>query len=174
MSRKSVLSDLHRICLKSRGKIVLLVRDIDYGLAIQDLAEHVYDIFEGRDSTFPAGIGLYPVGGAHRRKTLGLLRSIPKGKVTTYGEIAKLLDIHPRSVANYVAANPFPLIIPCHRVVRSDLKLGEYSCGQIIKGNLLIREGVGVDMDTGKLGGSSVLTSEELRELLLLRARPLR
>ena len=57
------------------------------------------------------------------------LVKIPKGKVKTYLDIAKAIG-KPRSfraVANAVGKNPYPLKIPCHRVIRSDGSLGGYS-----------------------------------------------
>ena len=57
------------------------------------------------------------------------LLKIPKGKVKTYLDIAKAIG-KPRSfraVANAVGKNPYPLKIPCHRVIRSDGSLGGYS-----------------------------------------------
>ncbi len=57
-----------------------------------------------------------------------LLR-IPRGQVVTYRELAKQAG-HPtaiRAVASAVGKNPLPVVIPCHRVVRSDGTLGGYS-----------------------------------------------
>ena len=57
------------------------------------------------------------------------IAKIPKGKTKTYKEIAIKIG-HPnsaRAVANACGRNPYPLIIPCHRVIRSDGGLGGYS-----------------------------------------------
>ena len=57
------------------------------------------------------------------------LKTIPKGKVKTYLDVAKGIG-KPRAfraVANAVGKNPYPLKIPCHRVIRSDGSLGGYS-----------------------------------------------
>ena len=57
------------------------------------------------------------------------LKTIPKGKVKTYLDVAKSIG-KPRAfraVANAVGKNPYPLKIPCHRVIRSDGSLGGYS-----------------------------------------------
>ena len=57
------------------------------------------------------------------------LMNIPKGEVKTYLDVAK--DIGKpkafRAVANAIGKNPYPIKIPCHRVIRSDGKLGGYS-----------------------------------------------
>ena len=70
------------------------------------------------------------------------LRKIPKGKVKTYLEVAKAIG-RPKSfraVANAVGRNPYPIKIPCHRVIRSDGTLGGYSGkGGIVKKRRLLR-----------------------------------
>ena len=57
------------------------------------------------------------------------LMKIPKGETRTYKDVAKAIG-HPnssRAVANACANNPHPIIVPCHRVIRSDGALGGYS-----------------------------------------------
>lgn len=83
--------------------------------------------------------------GPFERRVLEELRRIPKGQVRTYREVAARLG-HPtatRAVGNACARNPIPLLIPCHRVVRSDGGLGGYSLrgGVGLKRELLEREG---------------------------------
>jgi methylated-DNA-[protein]-cysteine S-methyltransferase len=62
-------------------------------------------------------------------KVWNYLKKIPKGKLRTYSQVAKAINkpIAVRAVANAIGKNPFPPIIPCHRVVRSDGSLGGYS-----------------------------------------------
>jgi O-6-methylguanine DNA methyltransferase len=59
------------------------------------------------------------------------IKMIPCGYITTYATIAKAIGQPQasRAVANACAANPVPLLIPCHRVIRSDGTLGGYSSG---------------------------------------------
>ena len=75
------------------------------------------------------------------RTVLQALRRIPAGQVRTYGEIARSLGkpAAARAVGTACARNPLPLLIPCHRVVRSDGKLGGYSMrgGVALKRQLL-------------------------------------
>jgi len=77
---------------------------------------------------------------------LDLVRRIPAGRVTTYGEIARALGKpkHWRVVANILSKNPHPVAIPCHRVVRSDGRIGGYIFGRKRKEELLRAEGVEV------------------------------
>ena len=79
-----------------------------------------------------------------------LLKLIPEGKVTTYSEIAKALNTRAwRAVGSAMAKNKNLLIIPCHRVVRSDGAIGQYALGADKKAELLLREGV--DVSNGKV-----------------------
>lgn len=87
--------------------------------------------------------------GPFERLVLERLRRIPKGQVRTYGDIAREIG-YPgaaRAVGNACAKNPVPLLVPCHRVVRSDGGLGGYSLrgGPALKRRLLAQEGVDMD-----------------------------
>ena len=73
------------------------------------------------------------------------IKKIPKGSVKTYKEIACIIGKpnSSRAVANACGKNPLIVLIPCHRVIRSDGSLGGYSgeCGIEKKKQLLIQEG---------------------------------
>ncbi|MBI4449534.1 MGMT family protein [Candidatus Uhrbacteria bacterium] len=77
-----------------------------------------------------------------------LLRKIPRGRVTTYGDIACAIGQRraARAVAQACARNPHPIVVPCHRVVRSDGRIGGYSGpgGVRQKIALLREEGIAV------------------------------
>jgi methylated-DNA-[protein]-cysteine S-methyltransferase len=76
---------------------------------------------------------------------LKLLRQIPAGKVTSYREIARALDSQAyRAVGRAMAKNRDLVVVPCHRVVCSDGKVGGYAKGVDQKIELLEREGVAV------------------------------
>lgn len=72
---------------------------------------------------------------------------IPAGKVTTYRQLAKAIGRPKawRAVANILSKNPHPIDIPCHRVIRSDGRVGGYIHGKKRKIELLKGEGVRVD-----------------------------
>lgn len=79
-----------------------------------------------------------------RHRVLAETGRIPRGKVRTYGSLAATAG-HAgaaRAVGAVMAANPFPLAIPCHRVVRSDGSLGGFGGGLALKRALLEREGI--------------------------------
>lgn len=71
-------------------------------------------------------------------------KEIPKGMIATYGEIAKAINCPnaSRAVGNALNKNPHPVVVPCHRVVRSDLSVGGFSKGTELKAFLLMQEGV--------------------------------
>ena len=72
------------------------------------------------------------------------LKTIPKGQTRTYKQVAVAIKEPKaiRAVANAVGKNPYPIVIPCHRVIRSDGKLGGYSGpgGLKLKKKLLNKE----------------------------------
>ena len=75
------------------------------------------------------------------------LMEIPYGRIVSYGDIADEIGVAgaARAVGQAVGANPLPIVVPCHRIVRSDGKLGGYSGGLRRKVALLAVEGVDVD-----------------------------
>ena len=78
------------------------------------------------------------------KKIYKKLLEVPKGKITTYGELAKAVGMKngQRAVGKIMNKNPFPVIIPCHRVVKSDGQVGGYAYGEEIKSSMLTREGI--------------------------------
>ncbi|MCX6817390.1 MAG: MGMT family protein [Candidatus Aenigmarchaeota archaeon] len=73
-----------------------------------------------------------------------LLRRVPRGKITTYGALAKAAGTHPRAIAMFMKHNPDPVKTPCYKVVRSDGSLGGYSGrgGVKTKAQLLRKDGI--------------------------------
>jgi methylated-DNA-[protein]-cysteine S-methyltransferase len=82
-----------------------------------------------------------------QRKVYREAMSIPYGAVETYGSLAQKIGCSgaSRAVGSALARNPFPLVIPCHRVVRGDGRLGGFSAGggSALKRKLLMLEGEG-------------------------------
>ncbi|PBO84809.1 MAG: cysteine methyltransferase [Thaumarchaeota archaeon] len=79
------------------------------------------------------------------------LLDVPKGQITTYGELAKAVGLKngQRVVGRVMNKNPYPVIIPCHRVVMSTGKIGGYAFGQDIKVKMLSDEGI--EISNGKI-----------------------
>ena len=88
-----------------------------------------------------------------QEKVLDALKKIPKGKVTTYSHLAKYLKKPKavRAVGTAVGKNPNLVKVPCHRVVRSDGKIGQYSGKGGTKGKIALLEKEGVKLKDGKI-----------------------
>jgi methylated-DNA-[protein]-cysteine S-methyltransferase len=82
---------------------------------------------------------------SYMRRVLNCTCLVPVGYVTTYGALTNVAGGSARSVGQVEASNPFPLVVPCHRVVRSDLSIGGYGSGKRIKLELLQREEQGYE-----------------------------
>jgi methylated-DNA-[protein]-cysteine S-methyltransferase len=107
----------------------------------KDLIDGVETALNTGDS---AGISVDMTGlGAFQQSVLEACATIPVGQVRPYGWIASEID-NPgsvRAVGTALGHNPIPLIVPCHRVVRSDGSVGNYAFGPDMKHDLLVREG---------------------------------
>jgi methylated-DNA-[protein]-cysteine S-methyltransferase len=57
------------------------------------------------------------------------MQRIPAGKTRTYGELARELESSPRAVGGACGANPIPLVVPCHRVIAADARIGGFMGG---------------------------------------------
>jgi methylated-DNA-[protein]-cysteine S-methyltransferase len=93
-----------------------------------------------------AGLNFEGFGGFARRVLLADCE-IPRGRVMTYGGLAAKLGLPggARAIGNALARNPFPIVIPCHRVIRNDGSLGGFGGGLPMKRTLLEMEGVVFD-----------------------------
>jgi len=89
-----------------------------------------------------AGIPLDISGTAFQLRVWKALRKIPAGRTASYAEVARAIRSPRavRAVARACASNPVAVLVPCHRVVRSDGGLGGYRWGEARKEQLLARE----------------------------------
>lgn len=78
------------------------------------------------------------------KEVYAVCRKIPKGKLSTYKAIAKAVDnpLAVRAVGNALHRNPYAPAVPCHRVIRSDGRIGGFAHGQKKKEALLRKEGI--------------------------------
>lgn len=83
---------------------------------------------EGRPGDLPLDLSSVT---PFRRRVLEIAATIPRGEVRSYGWLARRIGKPQasRAVGSAMATNPVPLIVPCHRVVRSDGHIGAYSLG---------------------------------------------
>ena len=95
------------------------------------------------------------VATAFQRRVWEALRSIPSGTTRTYSEVARLLGrpSATRAVARACATNPAAIIVPCHRVIRTDGSLGGYRWGLDRKKLLLDQERRNARSETGSAKG---------------------
>ena len=84
-----------------------------------------------------------------KEKVYSLVKKIPKGRVTTYKEIAKLVGTSPRAVGRILSQNLDLKNIPCYRVVRSDGSIGGYKLGK--KNKIKLLKGDGIKIERGKI-----------------------
>ena len=84
-----------------------------------------------------------------KKEVYRIISQIPRGRVSTYLEVAKALGdpVAARWVGKALKENPHPIVVPCHRVVMSSGKIGGYSGGVEKKIELLVSEGVRVEGD---------------------------
>jgi len=118
------------------------------GQLLAELLKTLKAIFDGKDvsySSFKIAMDYLPT---YTRRVLSCTSLIPVGYLTTYGAIAKVAGGSPRSVGRAEASNPFPLLIPCHRVVRSNFSIGGYGLGEKVKLRILQREERGYEKTT--------------------------
>ena len=100
---------------KNKGKNAILYK----------LKKQIIEFTEGKRKKF--SIKLNVEGTILQKKIWKQLINIKYGSTKTYGDIAKILHTSPRYVGNVCGQNNHLLIIPCHRVVRSDGSLGGFS-----------------------------------------------
>ncbi len=111
------------------------------------VADQIMAFLTGEDIRFSLDIAHLDLCSQFQQKVLRAEHGIPRGSVSTYQRIAKYLG-NPngaRAVGTALATNPFPIIIPCHRAIRSDGTLGGYQGGLGMKQTLLKMEGIFFD-----------------------------
>ena len=106
---------------------------------ISELCEQIKRFLQGEEVLFDMDIMNLEGRSKFQRRVLSAQRDVPRGQVTTYGRIAKKLG-NPkgaRAVGGALARNPFPIVIPCHRTIRSSGEIGGFGGGQNLKRALL-------------------------------------
>lgn len=123
---------------------------------IDVVANNIEAFFEGEDISFSPEIVRMDLCSEFQQEVLCAEHGIPRGAVSTYQRIARHVG-RPRgarAVGNALATNPFPIIIPCHRAIRTDLTFGGYQGGITMKRILLQMEGIDID-ETGHINTKS-------------------
>ncbi len=115
--------------------------------AIDNLCSMIKAYIVGKKIDFSLGLTRLQSCPNFQQKVLRATHTIPARSICSYGDLAALIG-NPkaaRAVGTALAGNPFPILIPCHRVIRSDLKLGGFGGGLKMKRALLEREGISFD-----------------------------
>jgi len=149
------------VAVTLRGLVRLDYPDRDLDLSLQELAAEVSqrileapratddvrreleEYFDGKRKRFTVRVDMSPLHG-FRRKVLEQTARIPFGQVSTYAEVAAAAGSPRgmRAAGNALGSNPVPIVVPCHRVLRSGGGLGGYTGGLDRKVTLLTLEGV--------------------------------
>ncbi|MGJ4093437.1 methylated-DNA--[protein]-cysteine S-methyltransferase [Corynebacterium macclintockiae] len=109
---------------------------------LEEAARQLGEYLAGERREFTVTVDLGGVTTPFRRRATQALAQIPYGETITYAQLAALAG-NPRAVraaASACARNPLPILYPCHRVIRSDGRLGEYRGGAETKRALLEME----------------------------------
>jgi methylated-DNA-[protein]-cysteine S-methyltransferase len=113
-------------------------RVLEHPAALDTPRRQLDEYFAGARRSFELPLD-WSLAGDFGRRVLDRTARIPYGQVSTYGEVAR--DIGSpraaRATGNALGANPIPIVVPCHRVVRSGGALGQYAGGAERKAQLL-------------------------------------
>jgi O-6-methylguanine DNA methyltransferase len=117
------------------------ITQTDKGISALDIV-HKTPSPQTIDFSKPETYTLDPQGTPFQKQVWKALTKIQKGKTKTYSEVAQMIGKPTaiRAVASAIARNTIAILIPCHRVIRSDGTLGEYRWGKELKKKLLQNE----------------------------------
>ena len=141
---------LCRVCLPGEDAGMLFTQEnLDFlppSRLTEQAARMLTKYFKGEPQQFELIELDYDIPGVFRQRILDSIRSIPFGQVRSYGEVAAAAGAPraARAVGGAMAANPLPIVIPCHRVIAGDGRLTGYSApgGLLLKKFILQMEGV--------------------------------
>ena len=129
---------------EEKGKITeikfLKTKNAGKSLILKKLKKKINQYFSKQGTSF--NLPLEIKGSPLQKKIWKELIKIPYGKTKSYGDIAKIVKTSPRYVGNVCGQNKHLLVVPCHRVIRTDGSLGGFSSpgGLSIKKRLLSLE----------------------------------
>jgi methylated-DNA-[protein]-cysteine S-methyltransferase len=116
-----------------------------------ETARMICDIYNGKDvkldlELLELNIGESTINTIFERDVILEVAKIPRGSFKTYKEIAESINSSAyRAVGTAIGKNPFPILVPCHRVIRSDGKVGDFRGGASMKIEILENEGIKID-----------------------------
>lgn len=109
---------------------------------ITETRRELDEYFDGHRRTFDVPLD-WTLTGAFRRDVLRATAQIPYGQTSSYRQVARVAGSAKavRAAGSALANNPLPILVPCHRVLRTDGGIGKYLGGQAAKTHLLTLEG---------------------------------
>jgi methylated-DNA-[protein]-cysteine S-methyltransferase len=134
--------DEEREALLGRFARLLSPRILEHPAATDEVRRQLDEYFGGERTRFELKLDRRLMRGI-ARDVLAATARVPFGRTTTYGEIAERIG-RPRAsraVGNALGSNPIPIVVPCHRVLRSGGDVGGYAGGPERKRRLLRLEG---------------------------------
>ena len=136
MNKLSFKTSIGWISLSEKNNLITSVKfgkekNKGKNLILDKLKKQIIEFTKGNRKKF--SIKLNIEGTILQKKIWKQLINIKYGSTKTYGDIANILHTSPRYVGNVCGQNNHLLIIPCHRVVRSDGSLGGFSGSGVIK-----------------------------------------
>lgn len=117
---------IHRISIVVPGSAAIPDLGTGTPLAAETVAQ-LQAYFDGRRDRFD--LPLAPAATARGEALRRAIVDIPAGDTRSYGEVARLAASSPRAVGQACARNPFPIVVPCHRVLGTGGAIGHYSAG---------------------------------------------
>ena len=115
--------------IEEKGKIIEIkffkTNNVGKSLILKRLKKTIDKYFSKKITSF--NFPLEIKGSMLQKKIWKELKKIPYGKTKSYGEIAKLVNTSPRYVGNVCGQNKHVLVVPCHRVIKTDGGLGGFS-----------------------------------------------
>jgi methylated-DNA-[protein]-cysteine S-methyltransferase len=112
------------------------------GVDVAALVDKLHRYFDGENVTFNEPLDP-AIGTDFQQRVWAITRAIPRGQTRTYGDIAREAGSPgaARAVGQSMARNPWPIVVPCHRVVGSDGSLTGFGGGIEMKRRMLEMEG---------------------------------
>jgi methylated-DNA-[protein]-cysteine S-methyltransferase len=95
---------------------------------LTEARKQLLEYFAARRRRFD--LPLAPEGTPSELRVWQAMAEIPYGETRSYGDLGRELDLSPRTIGRCCATNPLPILLPCHRVIASDGRMGGYSGGE--------------------------------------------
>jgi len=132
MPRLTIETPHGPLCISERNGAISTIswnayKPVDPTTLLHKAAEQLTEYFSGTRKSFELPVD--PEGTEFQQRVWKRMSEIPYGETLSYGELAGAIGTAPRPVGTACGRNPIPVIIPCHRVLAADKKIGGYTGG---------------------------------------------